>query len=85
VRRLEEIYVFITELDGDEGIAAYWNTRANRVEAMVAATEEKRDQLLEIARNMVSLNPDKPIRVTKFSSRYDVAEVFVDKPEDQPA
>jgi hypothetical protein len=84
VRRLEEIYVFITEQNGNEGVAAFWNTRLNRIEAMIASSEERKDELLEIAVGMVSLDPSKPIRVTKFSSREDLHEVVV-ADEDEPA
>jgi hypothetical protein len=76
-RRLEDIYVFITEQNGDEGIAAFWNPRASRLEAMVASSEQRKDELLDIATTMVSLDPAKPIRVAKFSSREDLHEVVV--------
>lgn len=76
-RRLEDVYVFITDNNGDEGIAAFWNPRLKRLEAMVAATEQRKDELLEMAQEMVSLHPEQPIRVVRFHQREDIAEVAV--------
>lgn len=69
-RRLDRIYVFLIEnSDGDEGIAAYASQR--RLEPMVASTQEKLDQLLAIAGDLVKSN-GRPIRVVRFFQREDI-------------
>jgi hypothetical protein len=87
-RRLEDIFVFIVDLDGDEGIAAYAhvNPRTHQRELlpMVASTEEKLEQLTAIAQDMVGLDPSKPIRIVRFHEREDIAQVELPEPE-QPA
>lgn len=76
-RRLERIHVFIVERSGDEHVAAYVNPRLQRLEPMIAATDEKLEELTRIAQELVSLNPSEPMRIVRFDGREDVAEVSV--------
>ena len=80
--RLEELHVFLVrDADGNEGIAAFYDIRTKRLEPMVASSETRRDELLEIAQDLVARDPAKPILLTKFSSREDVAEVVLNPDE----
>ncbi len=83
-RRLEEIYVFITENAGDEGVAAFRDPRRNQLVPMVAATEEKLEELTMIAQELVSFDPSKPMRIVRFWQREDIAEI-VPAPADATA
>lgn len=83
-RRLEEIYVFITENDGAEGVAAYRDLRKNQLMPMIASTQEKLEELQTIAQDLVGMDPTKPIRIVRFSQREDIAEVVAEE-SDQPA
>lgn len=81
-RRLEQIHVFlIANEQGDEGVAAYNDPKINRLVPMIAATDEKLEELTAIAQEIVSLNPLRPMRIVRFSGREDVAEVSVDVAE----
>jgi hypothetical protein len=86
MRRLEHIHVFVVERNGDEHVAAYVNPRLARLEPMIAATEEKLEELTRIAQDLVSLNPTEPMRIVRFDGREDVAEVTVPSdPQDESA
>lgn len=75
-RMLSDLYVFIvTNEAGDEGVASYLDPRTKRLEPMLAVTEEKREALMEVAHTLVSLHPESPIRIVRFSEREDIAEV----------
>lgn len=77
MRRLEHIHVFIVERNDAEHVAAYVHPRLQRLEPMIAATEEKLEELTRIAQDLVSLNPSEPMRIVRFDGREDVAEVSV--------
>ena len=82
-RRIEELHVFLVrDADGNEGVAAFYDIRSKRIEPMVASSEERVEQLLEVAQDLVARDPSKPILLTKFLSREDVAEVVL---QQQPA
>ena len=74
--------MFVVERAGDEHVAAFVNPRLNRLEPMIAATDEKLEELTGIAQQLVSLNPSEPMRIVRFFGREDVAEVVVG--DDQP-
>jgi hypothetical protein len=87
-RKLEDIYVFIVEVDGVEGIAAYAHinprTRQRELLPMVASSQEKLEQLTAIAQDMVGMDPSKPIRIVRFHEREDIADVVL-APDEEPA
>jgi hypothetical protein len=74
-RRLERIHVFIVDQDGDEHVAAYMNVRRGRLEPMIAATDEKLEELTAVAQDLVAMNPAQPMRIVRFSQREDIAEI----------
>ncbi len=74
--RIESLYVFLVTNDqGDEGVAAFFNPTRNRLEPLVASSEEKLDEMTPLAQGMVELN-NQPMRVVQFTSREDVAEIL---------
>ncbi len=68
--------------DGDEQIAAFAPPGGRRLEPMIATSEARLEQLLEVAQDLVARDPSKPMMLTKFSSREDLAEVVVDGASD---
>ena len=76
-RRLELIYVFLTEQDDAEGIAAFPQPVGDRVrlEPMIASSEEKLEQLRGVAQELV-LRGGKPMRIAKFTTREDLGYVM---------
>ena len=83
-RHIDELHVFLVrDADGNEGIAAFYDIRTKRNEPMVASSQQRVEELLEIAQDLVARDPSKPLLLTKFSSREDVAEVLPAEPEAQ--
>ena len=84
-RQLESVYVFIVENEqGDEGVASYHLSTRRRLadgsrevvrEPMIAATEEKLEQLREIARDIVGVSRQR-IKIVRFTQREHVANVL---------
>ncbi len=80
-RRIEGVYIFlVTNADGDEGVAAFFNPTRKRLEPLVASTEEKLEEMTELAQSMVTLN-GQPMLVAHFTSREDVSEIVPAPPE----
>ena len=77
-RRIEEFHVFLVrDAEGDEQVAAYYDIRLKRMDPMIATSESRLEGLMEIAQDFVARDPSKPLLLTKFSSREDVAEVVL--------
>ena len=75
-RRIEEFHVFLVRDDNDdEQVAAYYDIQKKRMDPMIATSETRLEGLMEIAQDFVARDPSKPLLLTKFSSREDVAEV----------
>jgi hypothetical protein len=80
-RRIDSVYVFLTtNADGDEGVAAFFNPTRKRLEPMVASTDEKLEEMTELAQGMVTLN-GQPMTVAHFTERVDVTEIVPAPPE----
>ncbi len=79
-RRIESFYVFLVTNAGDEGIGAYFNPTLKRLEPLVASSEEKLEQLTELAQGVVSLN-GQPMTIAHFTAREDVADIVPAPPE----
>ena len=80
-RRIESVYLFFTKnAIGDEGIAAFYNPTRKRLEPLVASTEEKLEEMTELAQSMVTLN-GQPMLVAHFTNREDVTEIVPAPPE----
>lgn len=72
-RRLDSVYIFVVEnAEGDEGVAAL--PAGRRLEPMIATSEERLEQLRELAQGIVSSSGQR-MRIVRFTSRVDVGEI----------
>jgi hypothetical protein len=84
-RRIDSAYIFLVKNDeGDEGVAAFYNPTRKRLEPLVASTEEKLEEMTELAQGMVTLN-GRPMLIAHFTQREDVSEIVPAPPEDATA